>query len=100
MSRIGVRMLMGQHIALHEPEKGWVGCICETSSPAEIALAAIDTARHMCTRQYGDVPDISLYGHTDLTMPFVPSHLHHMLFEVLKVRHVLLLHRLGGADIV
>lgn len=85
MSRIGLRMLMSQHIALHEPEDGWVGCICETSSPAEIALAAIDTARHMCIRQYGDVPDVVLHGHTDLTMPFVPSHLHHMLFEVIKV---------------
>ena len=27
MCRIGIRMLMSQHIALHEPEKGWVGCI-------------------------------------------------------------------------
>lgn len=85
MSRIGIRMLMSQHIALHEPdEPGWVGCICETSSPAEIALAAIDTARHMCIRQYGDVPEIEFHGHTDITMPFVPSHLHHMLFEVIK----------------
>ena len=84
MSRIGIRTLMAQHIALHEPEPGWVGCICETSSPAEIALAAVDTARHMCIRQYGDVPDVALHGHTDLTMPFIPSHLHHMLFEVIK----------------
>lgn len=84
MSRIGIRMLMSQHIALHEPESGWVGCICEASSPAEIALAAVDTARHMCIRQYGDVPEIELHGHTDISMPFVPSHLHHMLFEVIK----------------
>jgi pyruvate dehydrogenase kinase 2/3/4 len=85
MSRIGIRMLMSQHIALHEEEKGWVGCICETTSPAEIALAAIDTARHMCIRQYGDAPEVELHGHTDFSMPFVPSHLHHMLFEVIKV---------------
>ena len=84
MSRIGIRMLMSQHIALHEEEKGWVGCICESTSPAEIALAAIDTARHMCLRQYGDAPEVELHGHTDFSMPFVPSHLHHMLFEVIK----------------
>ncbi|DBA04082.1 TPA: hypothetical protein N0F65_009429 [Lagenidium giganteum] len=84
MSRIGIRMLMSQHIALHEEEEGWVGCICETTSPAEIALAAIDTARHMCIRQYGDAPEVELHGHTDFSMPFVPSHLHHMLFEVIK----------------
>lgn len=87
MSRIGIRMLMAQHIALHYPEKGWVGCICETSSPAEIALAAIQTARDMCIRQYGDAPEVEMFGHTDLTMPFLPSHLHHMLFEVMKVRN-------------
>ncbi|TDH65712.1 hypothetical protein CCR75_001337 [Bremia lactucae] len=84
MSRIGIRMLMSQHIALHEQEDGWVGCICESTSPAEIALAAIDTARHMCLRQYGDAPEVELHGHTDFSMPFVPSHLHHMLFEVIK----------------
>ncbi|CCI48388.1 unnamed protein product [Albugo candida] len=84
MSRIGIRMLMGQHIALHEEEEGWVGCICETTSPAEIALGAIDTARNMCIRQYGDAPDVEVHGHTDFSMPYVPSHLHHMLFEVIK----------------
>ncbi|TMW56413.1 hypothetical protein Poli38472_006423 [Pythium oligandrum] len=84
MSRIGIRMLMSQHIALHEQEEGWVGCICETTSPAEIALAAVDTARHMCIRQYGDAPEVELHGHTDFTMPYIPSHLHHMLFEVIK----------------
>lgn len=87
MSRIGIRMLMGQHIALHEEEEGWVGCICETTSPAEIALGAIDTARNMCIRQYGDAPDVEVHGHTDFSMPYVPSHLHHMLFEVIKVLH-------------
>ncbi|CAH0490919.1 unnamed protein product [Peronospora farinosa] len=84
MSRIGIRMLMSQHIALHDEEEGWVGCICESTSPAEIALAAIDTARYMCQRQYGDAPKVELHGHTDFSMPFVPSHLHHMLFEVIK----------------
>ncbi|CAH0475770.1 unnamed protein product [Peronospora belbahrii] len=84
MSRIGIRMLMSQHIALHDEENGWVGCICESTSPAEVALAAIDTARHMCRRQYGDAPEVELHGHTDFSMPFVPSHLHHMLFEVIK----------------
>ncbi|RHZ09292.1 hypothetical protein DYB37_006707 [Aphanomyces astaci] len=84
LSRIGIRMLMSQHIALHERENGWVGCICESTSPAEVALAAVHTARHMCIRQYGDAPEVELHGHTDFVMPFVPSHLHHMLFEVLK----------------
>lgn len=84
MSRIGIRMLIGQHIALHEHEPGWVGCICESTSPAEVALAAIDSARHVCMRQYGEAPEVSLFGHTDLTIPFIPSHLHHILFEVLK----------------
>ncbi|KDO34255.1 hypothetical protein SPRG_01441 [Saprolegnia parasitica CBS 223.65] len=84
LSRIGIRMLMGQHIALHEKEDGWVGCICEATSPAEVALAAVDMARHMCIRQYGDAPDVELHGDCNFTMPYVPSHLHHMLFEVMK----------------
>ena len=58
-----------------------------------------DTARYMCDRQYGAVPEVTLLGETGLTFPYVPSHLHHMLFEVLKnsLRATVEFHGEGGA---
>ncbi|GIL57981.1 hypothetical protein Vafri_13181 [Volvox africanus] len=35
-------------------------------------------------REYGDAPEVSVYGTPDFTFPYVPSHLHHMLFELVK----------------
>ena len=38
----------------------------------------------MCTRQHGDAPEVTVVGRTDLTFPYVPSHIHYMLVELLK----------------
>jgi len=84
MSRIGIRILIGQHVALREQAPGWVGLICEKTNAQEVALTAIDTARHMCERHYGIAPEVTLHGRKSLAFPYVPSHLHHMLFELIK----------------
>ncbi|CAI5710877.1 unnamed protein product [Peronospora destructor] len=49
--------------------------ICESTSRGD---------RSVIKGQYGDAPEVELHGHTDFSMPFVPSHLHHMLLEVIK----------------
>ena len=45
MSRIGIRMLIGQHISLHTPKEhqkeDHIGLICTKLSPLEVAHAAI-----------------------------------------------------------
>ncbi|KAJ7532695.1 hypothetical protein O6H91_13G014700 [Diphasiastrum complanatum] len=86
LSRIGIRMLIGQHVALHRPEPlpGYVGLICSNSSPMQIVQDAIDDARSACMRTYGDSPEVNIYGDPDFTFPYVPSHLHHMVFELVK----------------
>lgn len=85
MSRIGIRMLIGQHIELHQGSRpGYVGLICERCSPAEVAEEAVANARNLCLQHYSVAPQVRLFGKTDLTFTYVPSHLHHMLFELLK----------------
>ncbi|KXZ46186.1 hypothetical protein GPECTOR_46g255 [Gonium pectorale] len=85
LSRIGIRILIGQHIALHEPPKpNHIGLICTQCSPVLVAQDAINDARSICMREYGDAPEVSVYGSADFTFPYVPSHLHHMLFELVK----------------
>ncbi|CAA6663618.1 unnamed protein product [Spirodela intermedia] len=86
MSRIGIRMLIGQHVALHDlnPEPGCIGQINTKMSPIAVAHAASEDARFICMRQYGCAPDVTIYGDPDFTFPYVPSHLHLMVFELVK----------------
>jgi hypothetical protein len=55
--------------------ENYVGIICSKTSPYEIVSRAIDDASFMCTRKYGDAPDVIFSGRLDLTFPYVPTHL-------------------------
>lgn len=84
LSRIGIRMLTGQHIAQATPREGWVGIINSRTSPASVARAAAQQAESLCRINYGEAPRVDIRGRTDLTFTYIPTHLHHMLFELLK----------------
>ncbi|GMH30724.1 hypothetical protein Nepgr_032567 [Nepenthes gracilis] len=86
MSRIGIRMLIGQHVALHDPNPppDQIGYIHTKMSPVEVAQNASEDARALCLRQYGSAPDIDIYGDPNFTFPYVPPHLHLMVFELVK----------------
>lgn len=85
MSRIGIRMLIGQYLALRdEADSDYVGLVSQHCSPAHVAYAAMEDAKFMCTRSYGDAPEVSLHGRRDLTFMYVPTHLHYILMELLK----------------
>ena len=79
LSRIGLRVLIGQHLALHEQfQPDHVGIIHSKMSPVTIAHDAIEDARQMCMRAYGDAPEVEVFGDPNLTFAYVPSHLHHV----------------------
>lgn len=86
MSRIGIRMLIGQHVALHEPNPppDRIGYIHAKMSPVEVARNASEDARSVCLREYGTAPDVKVYGDPNFTFPYVPTHLHLMVFELVK----------------
>ena len=85
MSRIGIRMLIGQHVALHEPPReDHIGLICTKMSPRDVVQDAIADARAICMRQYGDAPEVNVFGGENFAFAYVPGHLHQMLFELVK----------------
>jgi pyruvate dehydrogenase kinase 2/3/4 len=90
MSRIGIRMLIGQHIALtdqsHHRDPSYVGVICTKTNVQDLAQEAIENARFVCEDHYGlfEAPRIQLVCNPDLNFMYVPGHLSHMLFETLK----------------
>lgn len=84
LSRIGIRVLLGHHTAHRQRREGWSGIICAQTSPQEVAEQAIDHAAQICRRTYGDPPRVKILGKTSLRFKYIPSHLHLMLFELLK----------------
>jgi pyruvate dehydrogenase kinase 2/3/4 len=90
MSRIGIRMLIGQHIALtdqnHNKDPSYVGIICTKTNVRDLAQEAIENARFVCEDHYGlfDAPKVQLVCPPNLHFMYVPGHLSHMLFETLK----------------
>ena len=76
LCRIGIRVLIGQYLALRQPPvENYIGIICSNTSPYEIVKRAIDDAAFMCTRRFGDAPEVIMTGRLDLTFPYVPTHL-------------------------
>lgn len=61
-----------------------IGLISLKTSPYDVAQDAIRDASYICTRVHGDSPAVNILGRTDLTFPYVPSHLSYMLLELLK----------------
>lgn len=85
MSRIGIRVLAGQYLALRQPPlSGYVGLICQHTSPYDIVKMAVRDATFMCAKKYGDAPNVLIKGRLDLTFAYIPTHLHYILLELLK----------------
>lgn len=114
MHRIGIRVIIGQYLAidpnptskfmqfrhltnnneresvssLTEPSAGVsdVGLICTRTRPAEVAEAAAEDATDIFERQLPDfdAPEVEIIGNTSCTMSYIPSHLYYIMFELLK----------------
>lgn len=88
MSRIGIRFLIGQHVALntHQAHEDYVGIICTKANVHDIVQEAIENARFVCEEHYAMFrgPPVQLICPQDLTFAYVPGHLSHIVFELLK----------------
>lgn len=88
MSRIGIRFLIGQHVALNtqQPHKDYVGIICTDANVHDIVQEAIENARFVCEEHYALLrgPPVQLICPRSLTFAYVPGHLSHIVFELLK----------------
>ena len=97
LSRIGIRVLVGQYLALRAQQMerltnndnnsdndGYIGMICLRTSPFLVVRQAAEDAKRMCRRQYGRAPIVHIAGRTDLTFPYIPTYLHYICLELLK----------------
>ena len=65
-------------------ELAHAGMIFTRCSPREVAEDAIHEARGICMREYAAAPEVTVYGDPKFTFPYVPAHLHHMTFELVR----------------
>ncbi|KAH8106517.1 alpha-ketoacid dehydrogenase kinase [Phellopilus nigrolimitatus] len=102
MSRIGIRFLIGQHIALNtlEPHPDYVGIICTRANVHDIVHEAIENARFVCEEHYGmfQGPPVQLICAPQLNFAYVPGHLSHICFELLKNSLRAVVERFGAGD--
>jgi pyruvate dehydrogenase kinase 2/3/4 len=94
LGRIGTRVLMSQHLELFRDDDvpgtgddGWIGLVDPQCKPSEVIEQAIDSARFLVLQNYGDAPEINVAGSRqsiDCTISYIPTHLYHIAFELLK----------------
>ncbi|KAL5108593.1 Pyruvate dehydrogenase acetyl-transferring kinase mitochondrial [Taenia crassiceps] len=92
LMRIGIRMLASQHLLVFGPEFNkhhrFVGCIDQHCNVVHILSDAYDDAKLLCDHYYAESPgmEVSLVNDVNGVIEFVyvPSHLYHILFELLK----------------
>ncbi|ODQ77892.1 hypothetical protein BABINDRAFT_172642 [Babjeviella inositovora NRRL Y-12698] len=93
MSRIGIRMLIGQHVALNDLSRhsynneDYCGIICTNLNIRDVIEDGIDNALYICDEHYGlfsNQVKIEVHCLKDISFMYVPGHLIHMIFETLK----------------
>lgn len=100
MSRIGIRCLMGHHLAVHDQQYGlekngkdWIGVICKKTDVVQVAKHAVNSALSVYEQHYGpfSAPRITFHTSSRSTeanhspsIRYIPSHLHHIIFELTK----------------
>lgn len=99
MSRIGIRLLIGQHTEVYkefqqkgdnantskERDNSLIGLVDENCQVKEILEDAYHNAAFLCRQYYNVAPEMKVYYPTEIQgFTYIPSHLYHILFELLK----------------
>jgi len=109
ISRISIRMLINQHTILfgnqvqHPRHIGAIDPSCDVIS---IVKDAYENAKYLCEHYYAGAPDLKIFtkdairAEKFIHLPYVPSHLYHILFELFKnaLRAVVEHHDDGSSD--
>ncbi|KAE9022967.1 hypothetical protein PR003_g12230 [Phytophthora rubi] len=82
LGRIGIRMIIGHHVESLDHTGGRVHLV----NAEQVVRDACERARRLCTQYCGEAPPVQIRATLSAIMPFmyVESHLHHMVFELVK----------------
>jgi len=96
LMRISLRFLVEQYISSKQNRNGFRGLIQTQCSPVLVAQNAAHDVAHLCNRHLQYFPDIQVYGSKNDVFTAIPTHLYHILTELLKnsCRATILHHKL------
>ncbi|KAJ3177605.1 hypothetical protein HDU87_004358 [Geranomyces variabilis] len=93
-NRVGVRILIGHHLALSNPQArrfpNHIGIVCTQTDTIAVAQEAAADASEICEQNFdGVAPPVNIAVNSDTAnssceLVYIPSHMHHILFELLK----------------
>ncbi|KAJ3177655.1 hypothetical protein HDU87_004408 [Geranomyces variabilis] len=93
-NRVGVRILIGHHLALSNPQSrrfpNHIGIVCTQTDTIAVAQEAAEDAAEICEQNFdGVAPPVNIVVNSDTAnssceLVYIPSHMHHILFELLK----------------
>jgi pyruvate dehydrogenase kinase 2/3/4 len=81
LSRIGIRVLLGQHITLShaasgkvKPPADYVGIICTKTRLKDVVNSAVEDARILCKDYFGlwESPKVKILGKEDISFRYIP----------------------------
>lgn len=94
LSRISIRMLINQHALLFGADlpghPRHIGCIDPNCDVLNVVQDAYENAKFLCDQYYLRSPEMNIDSRNSevsggpISIVYVPSHLYHMLFELLK----------------
>ncbi|KAI3380881.1 hypothetical protein SNEBB_002400 [Seison nebaliae] len=95
MSRIGIRMLMNQHLLLFGERRSakysrHIGSIDPECNVVSVIEDAYENAKFLCDQYYLCSPELSMTPwntkekNDKINLAYVPSHLYHIMFELFK----------------
>ncbi|GLD93628.1 hypothetical protein PINS_up002220 [Pythium insidiosum] len=85
-SRIGIRMLVDQHVAAQQPVPGFSGIIADHCSPVRIAEHVIAKVEPLWSENLRGraLPEFRIEGQPAATYRYIPQHIELILSEVIK----------------
>ncbi|ORY00837.1 alpha-ketoacid dehydrogenase kinase, partial [Basidiobolus meristosporus CBS 931.73] len=83
-SRIGIRLIAEQHVALHSASGSYIGIIDTQLKPSNLLRHCAEYVQELCEMTYGSAPQFIINGQTDTMFTYIPVHLEYVACELLK----------------
>lgn len=99
-SRLGIRMLIEHHLALHQERPNYIGLICINLSVRRLLEKWAGFSEELCMHHYGVSPEVKISGHVDASFPYITTPLDYILPEIFKnaLRATVETHSASGAE--
>lgn len=84
INRLSLRVIIDQYLQSDDCLSNYNGIICKKMNPIDPLNEAIMNSQEVCYREYGVIPNINIDYQNEIFIPYIPSYLYYVFFEILK----------------